>query len=95
MKKHQFIAASLIIAAFSFFSSGAWADADEKMNTGGFADRNEMDRGYTNKSYHEGELHTYKHPGQRSFTSPFDYAPCVEQPVPTTRAILKFLQSLQ
>lgn len=28
--------------------------------------------GYTSKSYHDGE-HTYKHPSQRSFTSPFDY----------------------
>ena len=29
---------------------------------------------YTDKSYHEaGEVHTYKHPKQGSFTSPFDY----------------------
>src|SRR3989337_1371496 len=27
---------------------------------------------YTDKSYHDGE-HTYKHPSQKSFTSPFDY----------------------
>ncbi len=44
--------------------------------------------GYTDKSYHEGELHTYKHPGQASFTGPFDYgsketpSPAVEPSAP-------------
>ena len=32
---------------------------------------------YTDKSYHDAsdDINTYKHPEQRSFTGPFDYAP--------------------
>ena len=47
--------------------------------------------GYTDKSVHDpGEINTYKHPDQRSFTGPFDYSPSVEvksapAPSPTGR----------
>ena len=45
---------------------------------------------YTGKSYHSSDgTHTYKHPKQRSFTSPFDYGPksdvITPAPAPTGR----------
>lgn len=44
---------------------------------------------YTDKSYHDpsDDINTYKHPNQRSFTGPFDYAPADEVkhlPAPTS-----------
>ena len=46
---------------------------------------------YTDKSVHDsGDVNTYKHPKQRSFTSPFDYSPVnapnhvISSPPPTT-----------
>jgi hypothetical protein len=44
---------------------------------------------YTDKSVHDsGDAQTYKHPKQRSFTSPFDYGPVVtpERPAPAAPA---------
>lgn len=42
------------------------------------------DRGYTNKSIHDSSgISTYKHPQNKSYTSPFDYGPVTkEEPAP-------------
>lgn len=72
MTRSKIAAFVLFVATISFSPSCVWADAGDKTSASTFANKSDADRGYVNKSYHDGQ-HTYKHPNQRSFTGPFDY----------------------